>query len=163
MFLADIDTVNSAFGHRQQIHRTENSCIRQMSTPVPSEHAVCFSDMYKSVHRIFTSVCRLFFVSFFNIFQRRMEIHTQDIFSCFYLSCYIKLPGSVHVICITDFFFIQIDITDRIQAFKAKPLSFAFLCFGSLKRGLILIIFFHQIQCSVFIVLPERIFHLSVS
>ena len=163
VFLTDIHAVYSAFGHRQQIYRTKDSRIRQMSPPVPSEHAVCFADMHKAIHRIFTSVCRLFFVSFFNILQRRMEIHTQDIFSCFHLSCYIKLPGSVHVICITDFFFIQIDITDRIQTFKAKPLSLAFLCFGSLKHGLILIIFFHQIQCSVFIVLPERIFHLSVS
>ena len=138
VFLTDIHAVYSAFGHRQQIYRTKDSRIRQMSTPVPSEHAVCFADMHKAIHRIFTSVCRLFFVSFFNILQRRMEIHTQNIFSCFHLSCYIKLPGSVHVICITDFFFIQIYITDRIQTFKAKPLSLAFLCFGSLKHGHIL-------------------------
>ena len=163
VFLTDIYTVDSAFGHRQQIHRAEDSCIRQMRPPVPSEHTVCFADMHKAIHRIFTSVCRLFFVSFFNIFQRRMEIHTQDIFSCFHLSCHIELPGSVHVIGVADLFFVQVNIADRVQSFKTKPLFFTCLCFDSLEYGLVLVIFFHQIQSLVFIVFPERIFHLSVS
>ena len=56
MLLRHINAVDSCLIHAKQCHRTEQSRIRQMCTPVPSEHAVRFTDIYKTIHRIFAAM-----------------------------------------------------------------------------------------------------------
>ena len=70
MLLRHINAVDSCLIHTKQCHRTEQSRIRQMCTPVPSKHAVRFTDIYKAIHRIFAAMRFAYLKCFCDVFVR---------------------------------------------------------------------------------------------
>ncbi len=92
-----------------------------------------------------------------------MQDNSQHIPLLFDLAGHIIFPDTVHIICFSDIFLIQVDIRDRIQSIKTKQdliLPGKFLL--KLKARLIFIIVFHQRKGADLIVLPEGIFHVPV-
>ena len=47
-----------------------NTGIREMCAPVPAEHTVCLTDVYKALHRILTAVCLAYLKGLCNVFCR---------------------------------------------------------------------------------------------
>ena len=57
VLLAQIHTVKAGFLYPQKGYRAEDTCIRQMSTPVPAEHTVRFPNVHKTVHGVLRPSC----------------------------------------------------------------------------------------------------------
>ena len=135
-----------------------------MCAPVPSEHAVGFADMYKSVHGIPGTEGTAFLKCLCNILCRRMEYHSQFILFRLQKRLHFILPDTVHIVRRTDQLAVQINIGDGVHTVKMQydtPAGQQVTAAGKLRY--ILIILIHQLQGFQLIVLKKRILHLPVA
>ena len=93
-----------------------------------------------------------------------MEYHTQFVTCLVDHSSHIIFPGTVHVADFSQLGAVQIQICNRINSVKMKNLMFCLHYFRlTVKYDMIFVIFIHQFQRFVFIILEKRIFHLSIA
>ena len=93
-----------------------------------------------------------------------MEYHTQFIAGLVDHSSHIIFPGTLHVAYFSQLCAVQIQVCNRVNSVKMKNLVFCLHYFRlTVKYGMVFVIFIHQFQRFVFIILEKRIFHLSIA
>ena len=73
MILQYLNRIKMRRLYSKQGNRPPDTCIRQMSPPVPAKHAMCLANMYEPVHCILCSAGRCLLIRLGNISDWRKE------------------------------------------------------------------------------------------
>ena len=147
MHLCDLHILNPRMAVCFQINITENPGINSLRAPVPSKHTMRLPDQLVSFHSTAGNIVDLFIFLIlisFDILEYRPEYDPDLVLSGMKKSFHIQLPGTVHIVCRSDLFSIDINICQSIQPLTDQDYFF----------------FFQNILCShkcpaEFIILPE--------
>ena len=117
MNLMDSDVFDPCLLDADQTDRTPDTSIRQMRTPIPSEHAMSFPEKREACHCIGRTFLRRFFIRFLNIFCRRSNFYTYCILPMSDGCGSIIFPDTMHILCTSYELIIQKHLGNRIQPF----------------------------------------------
>ena len=165
MPLCDLHILNPRMTVRFQINITEDSGINRLGAPVPSKHAVCLTDQLVSFHSAAGNIMDLFILFIliiFDILKHRPKYDPDLVLTGMKKSFHIQFPGTVHIICRSGFFSIDINIRKCVQSLAYQD---HFLLIKDIlrnrKRSAKFIILPEQFPRSIFIGAVKRIFDLS--
>ena len=164
MSLPDIDTADPSFFNPQKRDTTEDPGVRKMRAPVPPEHIVGFSQMHEALVSIVISDIAVLLIRLRNVSERGVKLHVQQVFSLSQTVCDVIFPDTVHIAGFSQKFSVQVYGCAGIQPVKLKqPRPAPHHCFIRHKPALVIVIVLHKGARRILVVLPVRIFHISVS
>ena len=160
MLLRHIYGFQPSLLHSLQENILPYSRIRKPWAPVPAKHAVCFSDLGKSVHTVFRSHSHTFRIALPYIFDRTVKRNLQTVFSPHEHPGHGVCPCAVHIVSPAQQASIQINVCNGVQTVKTKS---DLICIKKsalrCEPGFIDKILFHPFQGFILVVPPEGIFH----
>lgn len=93
-----------------------------------------------------------------------MQHHAQRVARLLQKRFHVILPDAVHIVCTSHLRFVYINICNCVDPVKMQqnPVFFQHLCI-TVEHRLIFIVEIHQRKSADFVILPERILHISVA
>ena len=164
MPLPDIDAADPSFVDPQKRDTAEDPVVRKMRAPVPSEHIVGFPEMHESLVSIVIPDIAVLLICLSDISERGMKLHVQCVFSLPQTVCDVVFPDTVHIAGVSQELPVQVYGCAGVQPVKRKqPRPAPHQRLIRHKPALILVVVLHKGARRILIVLPVRIFHISIS